>query len=537
MRVKIRLLIITLISCLGAALLAAVALYSLDSALQQEKHKQIINSLQQSEALLTYYNGLEQSGKLTRAEAQHQAARSLDAMRHEGSYYFVRDSNSVLLVHLDQKRVGKVDDGGKTPDGRMTAVEAYAQALQSSRYAFAGAMANHPGSSVKVPKLNGVYRYAPWGWVVGTGVFLDDASATFWQDAALLLAVGVAVLLVVFILSGVMSRQIIGALGGEPDYAAAAMSRIADGDLSQRIEYSGSEKSLLGAMSHMQQGLRQLIEKINHSSQGLKHSAQDLGQQMQQLGTVSATASESTASAAASIEQLSVSIDQVRDVAQHNESSSHSMNDEAAQGVHDARLAAQGIQAIAGQVHEASAMVQSLTESTRDISGIAATIRDIADQTNLLALNAAIEAARAGETGRGFAVVADEVRKLAERTASATSEITTIIGSVVSETEGTSGKMEAIGPGVTTGVEQVRQAEAALSSIQQSIQQNMTRSASVAHTMNEQSAAGLTIARSVEQVANVVEETQRSVELAEGIAREIDSTSAELYSSVSRFRL
>ncbi len=199
--------------------------------------------------------------------------------------------------------------------------------------------------------------------------------------------------------------------------------------------------------------------------------------------------------------------------------------------------ATQGIQAISRTVLETSQVVSNLGRQSEEIGRIVSVIKDIADQTNLLALNAAIEAARAGEQGRGFAVVADEVRKLAERTASATNEISATIHNIQQETARAVAAMEQGSHEVSQGVDMAQQAGQAIGAINEAVSNLSTMIHAIGRIRAEQEVASRAIASRVQAIQTMTDEYRTVSENSAQAAGELTNLAERLREAVSRFKL
>ena len=182
-------------------------------------------------------------------------------------------------------------------------------------------------------------------------------------------------------------------------------------------------------------------------------------------------------------------------------------------------------------------MIKRLGESSQQIGKIVTSISQIAAQTNLLALNATIEAARAGEQGQGFAVVAEEVRKLAERSASATEDISEIVSTIKDEISRVIAAMEAGTQEVVAGTQLAAEAKTNLIAIIEvsreinAVIQNITRAASKQVTFAEQISDSM---RQVNEISNT------TAEKAEEVTASLDGLSVDvnkLQNSVANFRI
>jgi methyl-accepting chemotaxis protein len=321
--------------------------------------------------------------------------------------------------------------------------------------------------------------------------------------------------------------------------AVALAQRISEGDLNSTIATQQKDEvgMLLQALAKMQDELRAMIGNVAQSASEVSASASMLAAGAGESISRAQVRTEATGATAAAVEEMTVSIAQVAEHAQEAAAVAERSSSLAREGEAIVRAASGEMNSIAQSVKHGSELVETLNRRSAEISTIVKVIKDIADQTNLLALNAAIEAARAGEQGRGFAVVADEVRKLAERTGSATSEIGAMIEAIQRETSSVVATMQAGGDKVVHGVKLADEAAAALEKINAQTMEAVASVNAIASATREQQGASTDIARNVERIAQMTEESGTSAHSNAEAAQNLDRLASALQARVARFRL
>jgi methyl-accepting chemotaxis protein len=383
-----------------------------------------------------------------------------------------------------------------------------------------------------------VEGFGPWGWVVGTGDYIDDIDQTFWRTVRNLLMIALAAITLLIVVAVLTSRAILTSIGGEPRYAAEIVKRIAAGDLMVEIRTQrGDRISLLAAMSEMKERLAEIVSRVRLGVQSVADSSLNLTQAIAAVEANSTHQSESATAVAAGVEQVAVSIESISLSAQ---SASQLVSNAATLSEAGGVLVSQTseeMRGIAGNISASSAMVQRLGKQSQEISSIVRLIKDIADQTNLLALNAAIEAARAGDQGRGFAVVADEVRKLAERTAHSTTEIAVMIDGIQCGMADAVTSMRDVGERVFVGIGVAENASESISRFRHRSQEVATVVRDISNSLAEQRSANAEMARSIEQIALMSEGTAAAVKNTVQSSKRLDRLATELSVVIEVFKV
>lgn len=207
---------------------------------------------------------------------------------------------------------------------------------------------------------------------------------------------------------------------------------------------------------------------------------------------------------AVSIKEMEGSIRQVEKSAASSHALSEQVTTNAEMGMRSVEMTIGGMEKIRQAVARSSDVITKLGTSSEEIGKILNVIDDVAEQTNLLALNAAIIAAQAGEHGKGFAVVAEEIRGLAERTASSTKEIDTLIKTVQRDVGNAVQTMAGGSNAVEEGVQLSVQAGENLKKILDSARNSSDMAKEIAKATEEQAKGIRSINQAIEQIREMM---------------------------------
>jgi methyl-accepting chemotaxis protein len=376
--------------------------------------------------------------------------------------------------------------------------------------------------------------FAGGPWTVLASMPREEIQAVTWRVGTQL-AIGSALTLLLAVIAVVwLLRRKLRPLGDLVQQAQA----LGAGHLGARMAQSSDDE-----IGELARSFNRMGEALASMVAGIRSAAQDVSARSQAMSALSRDAyqgidqqSGEITSMAGAVEEFSATSQNIADNMRSTERLASDNAQQTRIGRTSMDQASEALVQIAEALEQTSTVINSLGQRSQEIGGIVSVITAIADQTNLLALNAAIEAARAGEQGRGFAVVADEVRNLAGRTREATNEISTMIGSIQSETNSAIATMEQGRQLMQDGLERNAKVAAALAQISEQSEAAGEQFAAITTATSEQSSTATVLSSNLQSIAQANGEQREVVANLAETALELDRLAAQLRQEVERFR-
>lgn len=495
------------------------------AALYREKEVALKEKVDSVVTILMHYYGQEVDGKLTREQAQAQAKQVIGAMRYDGSNYFWIDTTEVINVLLPPQPETEGNSRARVQDshGKYMVKEFVEGAIKHKEEGFyLDYWFPKMGEDKPSPKSAYVKLFDPWGWVIGTGIYVDDVEKVIAADRRAQIIMNLVIMVLAFLILTVYTQKFISKPLAQMSADAKLM---AEGKFTYVLSIQSNDEigDLAESLNQMAGGLKGLIERIITVAQNLAAQSQQLAASCEEVSATTEEVASTTNEVAAMTEQ---GVENVIVTAQQSEqvlATAEAGNQSVARTVDMMNTIAQGSQST-------EAAVKQLGELSLQIGNISDVITGIAEQTNLLALNAAIEAARAGDHGRGFSVVAEEVRKLAEQSASAAKEIGQLISQIQRDVSSSVQRMADNSQQVLQGVDLASHAGQALADIVQANDQNLGLIQEIVEAIQQAS-------QGTQQLTAANEQITSSVQQIAAAAQELASLSVELQGSVEKFEI
>lgn len=501
-------LIISLAFMLPMIFLAADLIYEQNRQAEAQRLSALKQHVEIAYGVLEWAHQQERAGKVDAAAAQNMAKEAIARLRYDqDEYFWINDMTPRVIMHPTNPKLEGQDVSGMQDPNGLPMFKAFVDKVKAGKQGFVSYQWPEQGSNQPQDKVSYVKGFEPWGWVIGSGLYMHDLQAEAlrnWRWAAI-------ITLLVMSVAGYLFLCFFKVMSGGLKETSRHLKAMTSGDMTSTPVPWGTDEAaeLMLDLQAMQESLRHMVLRVRRSSDEIVHASKEIAAGAMDLSARTEQTAANIEESAASMEEISSNVN----------SSTENIGRASEEARRSAAIAAEGGRVMGDVVKT----MDEIRSSSARIGEIISTIDGIAFQTNILALNAAVEAARAGEQGRGFAVVAGEVRALAKRSADAAREIKGLISTSIDQ--------------VRTGTEVVHKAGAAIDQI-------VSSSENVDQLLEEVSVGAREQNQGIAQIGQAIHEfdrmTQQNAALVEETAAASGSMSEQaqaLAAEVARFIL
>ncbi len=237
--------VITIAFVLGLLAITGIAVMDSKEMMLKGKEDKLQQLVESAHALVAFHEAQAKAGAVSRDEAQKRAKEAVKALRYEGdNYFFISDMTPTMVMHPFRPDLdGKDLSDNKDPNGKRLFV-AFVDEVKRKGAGFVDYQWPKPGHDKPIEKLSFVKGFAPWGWVIGTGVYMDDVAAGVRDETIRLFGAAGLVLLLALAFIVPTTLGLVRSLKA----ITGAMNRLSTGDTGIEVPARG-RRDEVGAMA------------------------------------------------------------------------------------------------------------------------------------------------------------------------------------------------------------------------------------------------------------------------------------------------